>query len=288
MNERAIGFIGLGLLGSALAERFLGAGLDVVGYDPAAGAGAALEAMGGRAAGSAAELARGCRRVVICLPHSGVTAEVLEEIETVLAEGSVVLDATTGEPAAMAGFGRRLAFAGISYLDTTIAGSSGQVRAGEAIVMAGGERDVFEANNDLLALMAGRAFLVGPWGAAARMKLVVNLVLGLNRAALAEGLAFAAACGADERQALEVLKASPAYSRAMDVKGQRMLDRNYEPEARLRQHHKDVRLILSEGAQSGARLPLSTVHEALLTEAEQAGWGELDNSAIAEVFRRRE
>lgn len=284
MNEHMAGLIGLGLLGSALAERFLRAGLEVMGSDIAPERRTALEALGGKALKSAAEVARACRRIVICLPHSGVTSEVLEEIEPALEAGSVLLDATTGEPSRMETFGRRLAARGIRYMDTTVAGSSGQVRAGEAMVMAGGEREDFEANQDLLGLMAARVFHVGQWGAAARMKLVVNLVLGLNRAVLAEGLAFATACGIEQRQALEVLKAGPAYSRAMDVKGARMLERNYEPEARLRQHHKDVRLILAEGARFGARLPLSAVHDALLEEAESAGWGELDNSAIAEVF----
>ena len=119
------------------------------------------------------------------------------------------------------------------------------------------------------------------------MKLVLNLVLGLNRAVLAEGLAYAAACGLDPAAALDILRAGPAYSRAMDVKGPRMLQGDYTPEARLAQHHKDVGLILASGAEAGASLPLSRVHDELLRAAEQAGLGEADNSAVYEVFRRR-
>jgi 2-hydroxy-3-oxopropionate reductase len=77
------------------------------------------------------------------------------------------------------------------------------------------------------------------------MKLVVNLVLGLNRAVLAEGLAFSRACGFDPNDALRILAAGPAYSRAMDMKGRKMLDEEFSPQARLSQHLKDVRLILA-------------------------------------------
>jgi 3-hydroxyisobutyrate dehydrogenase-like beta-hydroxyacid dehydrogenase len=81
-----------------------------------------------------------------------------------------------------------------------------------------------------------------------------------------------------------VLKAGPAYSRAMDVKGHKMLGGDFAPEARLAQHLKDVRLILKTAETHGARVPLSTLHRQLLEEAEAAGYGAADNSAIIEVF----
>ena len=116
------------------------------------------------------------------------------------------------------------------------------------------------------------------------MKLVVNLVLGLNRAALAEGLAFARACGFNPADALKILAAGPAYSRAMDTKGRKMLEHDFTPQARLSQHLKDVRLILAAGASTGARLPLSEVHRRLLEQVERAGFGDADNSAILKAY----
>ena len=118
------------------------------------------------------------------------------------------------------------------------------------------------------------------------MKLVMNLVLGLNRAVLAEGLEFARASNIDTQVALDILKESPAYSRAMDTKGHRMLNEHFDPEARLSQHLKDVRLILASGEASGAYLPLSTVHRELLEAAEAAGYGTSDNSAIIKAFQQ--
>jgi 3-hydroxyisobutyrate dehydrogenase-like beta-hydroxyacid dehydrogenase len=117
------------------------------------------------------------------------------------------------------------------------------------------------------------------------MKLVVNLILGLNRAVLAEGLSLAEALGLDPQRVLEILRASAAYSKVMDTKGQKMLTRDYEPQARLSQHLKDVRLILETGGRTGAALPLSLLHRELLERAEAAGLGDADNSAVIEVFR---
>jgi 3-hydroxyisobutyrate dehydrogenase-like beta-hydroxyacid dehydrogenase len=150
--------------------------------------------------------------------------------------------------------------------------------------MVGGEPGAFEQCRDLFDSFAGRAFHVGPCGSGARMKLVFNLVLGLNRAVLAEALSFAARYGVDPAAALDVLKAGAAYSKVMDIKGGKMLTGDFTPEARLSQHLKDVRLILSAAEHCGAKVPLSEIHRALLEQAEAAGFGTLDNSAVIKAF----
>ncbi len=112
----------------------------------------------------------------------------------------------------------------------------------------------------------------------------MNLVLGLNRAALAEGLGFARRCGLDPVAVLDVLRGGAAYSRVMDTKGPKMLAGDFAPEARLAQHLKDVRLIRSQGDRAGAHLPLSEVHERLHAELVRAGFGECDNSSVIRAF----
>jgi 3-hydroxyisobutyrate dehydrogenase-like beta-hydroxyacid dehydrogenase len=198
--------------------------------------------------------------------------------------GKTVLDTTTGRPESMAQLGTWLADHGAEYLDATIAGSSAQVRRGEVVVMLGGETETVARSEDLLRTFARVWFHLGPAGSGARMKLVVNLVLGLNRAVLAEGLALAKACGIDPATALELLKAGPAFSRVMETKGQKMLSGSFEPEARLAQHRKDVQLILEAADKAGQRLPLSMLHEQLLAELMADGFGDLDNSAILWAF----
>ncbi len=281
----SIGLIGVGLVGSALAERLLASGFQVTGYDTNPAQLEALQKLGGHPASSPQEAAA-TPRLLLSLPTSSIGAQVLAQIEPFLAPGAIVLDTTTGDPHDIAAFGARLQSLGVHYLDSTVGGSSRLVREGAAIYICGGEKAAFDACLDLFQSFGGRAFHLGPCGAGARMKLVLNLVLGLNRAVLAEGLAYAIADGIDPAAALEILQAGPAYSRAMDAKGHKMLARDYSVEARLSQHLKDVRLILQTGAQNGARLPLSTLHRQLLEQAESAGFGPSDNSAIFEIFQK--
>ncbi len=275
-----VGLIGTGLLGAALAERFSGAGFEVWGFDTSPERMTALGALGCHAAESARDAAVQGELVVLCLPDSRVSSMVLGEIADLFDASKILVDTTTGEPAEMEAMGRRVP----RYVDATIAGSSGQVRNREAVVMAGGSARDVEACQTLFESFAPRNFHVGGCGAGARMKLVVNLVLGLNRAALAEGLAFARETGVDMALALEVLRSGPAHSVAMDRKGAKMVNRDWTPEARLRQHHKDVRLILAEAARAGLNLPLSTTHDNLLSKAEELGFADSDNSAVFEAW----
>ena len=284
MPKESIGLLGVGLLGTALAERLLGAGFGVFGFDADPAACDRIRDLGGRSAATAQQVVRECRRTIFSLPDSDIVASVLDEIGSALQPGDVIIDTTTGAPDQIQSFGERLRRRGVQYLDATVGGSSKQARAGNVIVIAGGDADVFTASQDLISSFARQSFHVGPCGNGARMKLVLNLVLGLNRAVLAEGLAFAKSSGLDPRVALEILKAGPAYSRPMDTKGDKMLQSDFSTEARLSQHLKDVRLMLAAGEQNAARLPFSKLHGELLEQLDAAGWGDADNSAIIKAF----
>ncbi|MGE3315584.1 MAG: NAD(P)-dependent oxidoreductase, partial [Planctomycetaceae bacterium] len=201
-DEVALGLIGLGLLGSALAAQFLNHGFAVVGYDTSADRCRAFEKIGGRVAPNAASVASDCRRVVLSLPTSEVATRVVSEIESELPAESIVIDTTTGEPEQMVALATQLSAHGVQYLDATVGGSSQQVRDRDVIAIVGGHSAAVDACRDVFDAFAREVFHVGPIGSGARMKLVVNLVLGLNRAVLAEGLAFSRACGFDPNDAL--------------------------------------------------------------------------------------
>jgi 3-hydroxyisobutyrate dehydrogenase-like beta-hydroxyacid dehydrogenase len=227
-----------------------------------------------------------CERVIISLFTTEVVEAVLAELDAGLHAGQIILDTTTGEPAQAAALGARLAAREVRYLDAPISGSSEQTRRGEATVIVGGDRAAFDACADVWPVMGAKVFHVGACGSAAKMKLITNLVLGLNRAALAEGLAFAEAIGVSPAAALEVMIGSNAYSKAMDVKGRKLVERDFTVQARLSQHLKDVRLMLEAAAAAGMDLPLTDTHCRLMEQAEAAGLGDLDNSAILEVWRK--
>ena len=223
--------------------------------------------------------------MLLSLPSHREVAEVVHAAGPSLTRGLTIVDTTTGDPTSAQGLAASLGDRGITYLDATISGSSAQVRAGAVALMVGGDAGSFAACSDIFDAIGRQTFYTGGSGTGAKMKLVTNLVLGLNRGALAEGLAFAESLGLDLALSLRVMRGSAAYSRIMDSKGERMIRGDFTPDARLSQHLKDVRLIVGIGQEAGLPMPLSAAHRAVLEQAEAAGCGELDNSSIIEVLR---
>ena len=242
-----IGVIGLGLLGSAIVERLLRSGFGVCGFDIDEQRRANGRGLGARVVDSAPAVARHCGRILLSLPNSDIVGGVIDEILPHLHRGAIVLDTTTGDPERSATFAEQLARHATTYLEANVGGSSQQVRNADAIVICGGDKTAYAACTDVLGTFSQQNFYMGNAGSGNRMKLVMNLMLGLHRAVLAEALAFAQANDIDPQAALEVLKAGPAYSRAMDTKGDKMVTHDFSAQARLSQHLKDVRLILEVG-----------------------------------------
>jgi 3-hydroxyisobutyrate dehydrogenase-like beta-hydroxyacid dehydrogenase len=284
MDTKNVGMIGLGLMGSALTERLLQAGYTVWVHNRTREKAEPLVARGARWADNPLSV---CDRVLISLYTTDTVAEVLGQMDEGLRPGQILIDTTTGEPEQTVELGTRLAARGVQYLDAPISGSSEQTRRGEVTTIVGGPRDAFDACRDLVDCFSAKTIYAGPCGAGAKMKLVSNLVLGLNRAALAEGLVFARAIGLDAGAALEVLMGSMASSRIMDTKGRKMVEGDFRTQARLSQHLKDIRLILEAAVAAGEDLPLTDTHRQLLEAAEAAGFGDADNSAIIRAFDRK-
>lgn len=287
-QKEEVGLIGIGLVGKALAEHLLGAGFRVVGCDIDPGCRAALERMGGIPVARPAEVAERCGRVFLSLMTSAIVAEVVEGPEGLLAAPArlrCIIDTSTGEPEATEALARKLAVRKIGYLDATISGSSQQIREKRGVFMVGGDAEWFVACRDLMSVIAQKVFHVGPVGSGAKAKLATNLILGLNRMALAEGLVFAERLGLDLSSFLELVKETPAYSVAVDVKGRKMLEGDFTPQAKVRQHHKDLTLILEEAQRNGLDLPLARVHREILGRLISEGDGDLDACAVIKALR---
>ena len=237
---------------------------------------------------SAVELAGRCDTLMLSLPTSAVAAEVIDALGKAVTAQHCILDTTTGEPGEMEALGQALTQHGAAYLEANVAGSSALAKRGEATLFLGGSAKTIDRSQALLEALATKRFHVGPVGAASRFKLVHNLILGLNRAALAEGLAFAEALGFDASDALAILRETPATSAALEAKGEKMAKREFDPpQARLSQHLKDVRLVRKLAEELGAVTPLSDTHQTLIERAEALGLGESDNAAVIEALRRR-
>lgn len=279
----SLGLIGLGLLGSALGQRLIDFGIEVIGFDIDPDARDRFAARGGRIA-TGMESLRTCQRMILCLPDSTVSTSVISRLTGMLKPGDAIIDTTTGSPDDAESAANILAEQQVEYLDATVGGSSSQAREGNATIMCGATDQGFRQCQPILRILGRPIYHVGPPGHGSRMKLVTNLVLGLNRAVLAEGLAFAEALDLDPETALEILKAGPAASMVMTTKGSRMVSRRFAPEARLKQHAKDVDLILAAAGRAGLHLPLSELHASLLQRLISNGDGDLDNSAIRRAF----
>jgi 2-hydroxy-3-oxopropionate reductase len=289
-EPRPVGLIGVGLLGQALAHRLRAAGFEVVGFDVDAAKSAKLAELGGRPTGSVADLARRCDPIVLAVFSTDQVEAVVEgQLLPALGEGSgkVVLCASTCDPDRIAALGWRVAPRGLRLLETPVSGASGQVSRGEGVGLIGGDPQVVSAVEPILRAMFPTYFHIGKVGDGGRAKLAVNLILGLNRLAMAEGLTFAERLGLDPAAFLEVARRSAAYSQVMDVKGEKMTSGEFTPEGRVTQHLKDVHLMLEQAERANQRLPLLEVHADVLEACVRQGEGDLDNSAVIKEIRRR-
>lgn len=288
-TSQAVGLVGLGLVGQALAQRLLAAGFAVHGYDLRPEARSALEALGGHPQPSTRAVGAACGCVLLAVFDSQDVLSVLESEDGLLAAGHAVrtvIDCSTGTPEALQALAARLAARGIEFIEGPLSGSSQQIAAGAATQLLGGDAEAIARCAPLLTALAGERVHVGGAGMAARAKLATNLVLGLNRAALAEGMAFAESQGIAPAAFLALVLATPARSAAAEAKGPLMASGRFEPQSRIRQHLKDVDLMLQAGRASGQPLPLSEAHARLMRAAIEAGDGDLDNAAIIRQWRR--
>src|SRR5262247_2159838 len=289
-DRKPIGLIGLGLLGQAFAHRLLEAGFEVVGFDVDPARTAKIAELGGRPAASVADLARRCDPVVIAVFSTDQVEEVIErELLRVLGErsGKIVLCASTCDPDRIAAPGQRVATRGLRLLEAPVSGASGQVSRGEGVGLIGGDPQLASAVEPVLRAMFPTYFHIGKVGDGGRAKLAVNLILGLNRLAMAEGFTFAERLGLDPAAFLEVARRSAAYSQVMDVKGEKMTRGEFTPEGRVTQHLKDVHLMLEQAERANQRLPLLEIHADVLEACVRQGEGDLDNSAVIKEIRRR-
>ena len=280
-----VGLVGIGLMGEVCARRLLAAGFAVVGFDIDPAKNRRLEELGGRA-GSLAEIAQECDPIVLAVFTTDQVEDVVERALIPAASGKIVVCTSTCDPDRIAALAARVA-GRLRFLDPPVSGTSQQVRRGEGVGLIGGDPAVAAAAGGVLDALFPTRFHIGKAGDGGRAKLAINLILGLNRMALAEGLVFAERLGLAPAAFLEVARASAASSQVMDTKGPKMVSGDFAPEGYVRQHLKDVHLMLDQARQVGQTLPLLEVHADALEACMRHGEGDADNSIIIAEIRRR-
>jgi 2-hydroxy-3-oxopropionate reductase len=288
-SSRQVGVIGLGLMGSALAERLIGTGYGVIGFDIDADKQRALERMGGTGAASLAEVGRLCDVLFLAVFDTEQVEAVAEGLLATVgpSSGKIALCVSTCDPDRIAALAERVALHGLHLLDTPVSGTSAQVRHGQGVALVGGDAAKLEEMAPILGAVFPAYFHMGPAGRAGRAKLAINLILGLNRLALAEGLVFAERLGLDPARFLDVARQAASYSQVMDTKGPKMVRGEFTPEGRVRQTLKDVELMLAQARNVGQDLPLARLNADILQACVRNGEGDQDNSAVINEIRRR-
>jgi 3-hydroxyisobutyrate dehydrogenase-like beta-hydroxyacid dehydrogenase len=282
-------------MGAALAQRLLAAGFAVAGYDPEPDKRARLAAMGGTALPTPAALAWQCDTIFLTVFDTDQVVDVVEGRDGLLASRNpsqprlTLICVSTCDPERIARLAARIASPRVGFLEMPVSGTSSQVAKGDGVGLVAGARDIVDAVSSVLDAVCPRREYLGAVGNGGKAKLAVNLVLGLNRGALAEGLVFAAGMGLDPVAFLDVLRNSAAYSQVMDIKGPLMARREFQnPLSRVDQSYKDFTLMLDCARALGQELPFATVYAELLRGCVAAGEAQWDNAAIlAEIARRR-
>src|SRR5271169_1064738 len=284
-SRTPVGVIGVGLMGEVYARRLVAAGFTVIGFDVDPAKNARLANLGAQA-GTLPDIAQKCEPIVLAVFNTEQVEDVVEHALIPAAAGKIVLVTATCDPDRIAALGTRVAEK-LRFLETPVSGTSEQVRQGDGVGLIGGDTQIAADAAPVLDALFPRRFHIGKAGDGGRAKLAVNLILALNRMALAEGMVFAERIGLDPAAFLNVARGSAAASQVMDTKGQKMVAGDFAPEGRVRQSLKDAQLMLDQARKARQQLPLLSIHAEVLQACLNHGDGERDNSIVIEEIRRR-
>lgn len=279
---KAVGFLGVGLMGSGMVRTLARRGYAVTAYNRTSRRIVELEGDGIRAAATPIDAIRSADVVISMLSEVDVLASLLAADGALasLRPGTHLIDSSTSGPSASQALAGRLREAGVIMLDAPVFGSKDSAAAGELTFVVGGPRDAFEACSPLFAAMGQHAFHVGDNGAGCLAKLGFNLVIAGTLQAFAETLVLTTAGGVNPRQMFEIVMAGRARSGIIEMKAPRMLARDFTPFFPLKHMAKDLRLMIEAARELGVELPMTEVVRATYENAVASGLGERDFCSV--------
>jgi 2-hydroxy-3-oxopropionate reductase len=287
--SKKIGFIGLGIMGRPMAKNLLKAGFPLVVFNRSKGAVEELVKVGAFSADSSRGVAESADVIITMLPDSPEVKEVILGRDGVL-EGlrkeSIVIDMSSINPLVTQEIARALNSKAAKMLDAPVSGGEiGAIQATLAI-MVGGEKKVFEDSLEILRAMGKNIVHVGPIGAGGYVKLVNQIIVALNIAAVGEALTLGAKAGLDPQTIYQAIRGGLAGSAALDAKAPMIFQRNFKPGFKIKLHHKDLHNALSTAKDLGVPLPLASFVQQILVSLIVEGRGEEDHSALATFFEK--
>ena len=289
MPSCKISFIGPGIMGRPMALNLLKGGHHVFVHARRPEAAAPLIKAGATGGGSRGEIAAASDFCIIMVSDTPDVEEVLFSPDGVAAgarAGSVVIVMSTISPGATREMGGRLAQKGIHLLDAPVSGGERGATEGTLSIMVGGERAVFERSVPLLKCMGRNIVHVGAVGAGQVAKLCNNMIAAQTIAAVAEAFEFARAAGVDRSRVREALLGGFAYSRVLELHGQRILEGDYAPGFKAALHLKDMNIAADAARENRVKLPGAESARRILEQLVADGGGELDSAAIAKIVAK--
>ena len=284
-----LGFIGLGIMGKPMAEHLLKAGNTLYVYDIMPQSVADLKKQGAIACASSKEVAGKTGIVFVIVPDTPDVDAVLfgkNGVAEGIKPGSILVDMSSISPIATKEFAKKLKAMGVEMLDAPVSG--GQVGAQNASlsIMVGGPTAIFEKIKPYFELMGKNIVLVGGNGDGQTCKVANQIIVALNIEAVAEALLFAAKAGADPAKVRTALMGGFADSRILQLHGERMIKRTFQPGFRIRLHQKDLNLALESARKMGLSLPNTATAQELFNSMAAHGGSELDHSALVQALER--
>jgi 2-hydroxy-3-oxopropionate reductase len=277
-----VGFIGLGTMGNPMALHLLKGGHSLS-LHSLGGIPQALVEAGGVACTSAKEVAAQSDIVIVMVPDTPDVADVLfgkDGVADGLRAGTVVVDMSSIAPIETRKFAERIRAAGGAYLDAPVSGGEVGAKAASLTIMVGGEQATFDQVKPLFELMGKNITLVGGTGDGQTCKIANQIIVALTIEAIGEALVFASKAGADPAKVRQALMGGFAASRILEVHGERMIKRTFNPGFRIELHQKDLNLALSNARALGVSLPNTATAQALFSACVAHGGGGWDHSAM--------
>jgi 2-hydroxy-3-oxopropionate reductase len=287
-TNKALGFIGLGIMGKAMTGRLLEAGYSLTVYDVKPSPVNRLVKAGAVAAGSAREVAEKADTTFITVPDSPDVEEVVLGEEGVLKgapEGATLIITSTISPEVVRKVAEEAAERGVRTLDVGLSGGEQGVKQGTLVMFVGGEESLLRECLPLLEVFGSKIFHVGGSGHGMMLKLVNNLMAFVNLEGLCEGLVLGMKSGLDPHKMLGALAAGSSHSAIMDITADRILGRRFKPpSAKMSNAHKTLRIILDAATQAQVPLPATSTVYQLMMSMKATGRENLDISALITVL----
>ena len=283
-----IGFIGLGIMGAPMAGHLLKAGHSLFTFTHGDTPTALVEA-GAQPCANGAEVARKADIIITMVPDTPHVEDALfnpEGVAAGLSKGKIVVDMSSISPVATKEFAKRINALGCEYLDAPVSGGEVGAKAASLTIMIGGSEDSFEKVKPLFELMGKNITLVGGNGDGQITKVANQIIVALNIEAVGEALLLAAKAGADPAKVRQALMGGFANSRILEVHGERMVKRSFDPGFRIELHQKDLNLALTTARQLGVSLPNTAAAQELFNSCAAPGGSKWDHSAMVRALEK--